>query len=416
MSLRDTVVSTAISAIESVLPEQAVREALSARPVPEQGTVVLIAVGKAAWRMADAVYKTLCSRISRGCVITKGGHSMGPIGKLEIFEAAHPVPEERNLEATRRALSMVGGLQKDDTVLFLISGGASALFELPQPGVSLNDVSEMTAQLLASGANIVEINTLRKRVSSVKAGRFALACRPASVRAIVLSDVLGDRLDSIASGPAHPDPYGREDALAVVEKYKLHLPRNVMEKLDVETPKSLDNVTTQITGSVSLLCQAANESLTRKGFSTVLLTTSLDCEAASAGSFFAAIAREAVRTRKTRTSPLAFIAGGETVVRLKGQGKGGRCQEIALSASLGLRGLEGTVLAALGSDGTDGPTDAAGGIVDGSTAKKIRLCGLNPEAMLEDNDAYNALKAAGDLFTTGPTGTNVNDLIVLAVE
>ncbi|MDR2523531.1 MAG: glycerate kinase [Synergistaceae bacterium] len=416
MTIRNTAIAVVKKAIDSVLPEQAVREALAAEPVREGGAVVLVAVGKAAWRMANAAYGLLWPRISRGCIITKDGHSMGPIGRLEIFEAAHPVLEQRNLNATRRAMSMIQGLTKKDTVLFLVSGGGSALFELPAEGVSLADLADMTSQLLACGADIVEMNTLRKRVSSVKGGRFALACVPASVRAVVLSDVLGDRLDSIASGPAHPDASTCEDAAGIVKKYKLKLPQSILEKLSVETPKRLEGVTTQITGSVPVLCQAAGELLTQKGFGVTLLTTTLDCEAAAAGAFFASLAREAVRTHKGRSSPVAFIAGGETVVRLKGKGKGGRCQEMALSAALGIRGLEGVAFAAAGSDGTDGPTDAAGGVVDGETAEKIRAQGLDPQAMLDDNDAYHALNAASALLMTGPTGTNVNDLALLLVE
>ncbi|MDR2174662.1 MAG: glycerate kinase [Synergistaceae bacterium] len=419
MSIRETVLSVVKQAIESVLPERAVREALTAAPIEAgggKGEVVLIAVGKAAWRMANAAHELLGPRVSRGCVITKEGHSMGPIGNLEIFEAAHPLLEQRNLEATGRALSMIRGLTENDVVLFLVSGGGSALFELPLEGVTLGDIAEMTSQLLACGADIVEINTLRKRVSAVKGGRFAQACLPARVRAVVLSDVLGDRLDSIASGPACPDSSTGSDALSIVRKYGLNLPRSILEKLSAETPKKLDNVVTQITGSVPVLCESARGLLAEKGCAVTLLTTTLDCEAAAAGAFFASLAREAVRTRQSRKSPAAFVAGGETVVKLRGKGKGGRCQEMALAASLGIQNLEGVVFAAAGSDGTDGPTDAAGGAVDGKTAERIRQRGLDPAAMLSDNDAYNALEAAGDLLITGPTGTNVNDLIVLAVE
>ncbi len=413
MSVREIAISVVKSAIESVLPERAVKDALTAAPI--RGSVVLIAIGKAAWRMADAAYGLLGERVARGCVITKDGHSLGTIGKLKIFEAAHPVLEARNLEATREALSMLEGLTEEDTVLFLVSGGGSALFELPLPGISLSDVADMTAQLLACGADIVEINTLRKRVSAVKGGRFARACAPAQVRAIVLSDVLGDRLDSIASGPAHPDSSTCEEALSIVRKYKLNLPPNILNKLHIETPKKLENVVSQITGSVPVLCEAARGLLAEKGYSVTVLTTTLDCEAAAAGAFFAAIARDAPRKPEMNEAPRAFIAGGETVVKLKGTGKGGRCQEMALAAALGMQGLNGVAFAAAGSDGTDGPTDAAGGVVDGQTIQRIRDKGLKAQEMLDDNDAYTALSASDDLLFTGPTGTNVNDLIVLLI-
>jgi hydroxypyruvate reductase len=338
---------------------------------------------------------------------------MGPIGTLEVHEAAHPVLERRNLDATGRVLAMTDGLSEKDTVLFLVSGGGSALFELPLPGISLSDVADMTSQLLACGADIVEINTLRKHISSVKGGRFAEKCAPARVRSVVLSDVLGDRLDSIASGPAYPDSSTTKEAAAIVRKYGLKLPQNVLDALAIETPKKLDNVVTRVTGSVPVLCESALRLLTERGFATTLLTTTLDCEAAAGGAFFAALAREAVRTQDQRSSPIAFVAGGEAVVKLKGKGKGGRCQEMALSAALGMEGLREVVFAAVGSDGTDGPTDAAGGIVDGETTQRIRAQGKDPRALLDDNDAYHALQASEDLVITGPTGTNVNDLLLL---
>ncbi|MDR1378024.1 MAG: glycerate kinase [Synergistaceae bacterium] len=428
MTIRETAISVAKSAIESVLPERAVKEALAdpmggmlggmlERTAGDEGIIVLVAIGKAAWRMANAAHELLGPKIARGCVITKDGHSMGPIGSLEIFEAAHPVLEQRNLDATRRTLEMLKGLTEKDTVLFLVSGGGSALFELPLDGVTLKDLADMTGQLLACGADIVEINTLRKRVSSVKGGRFAQACAPARVLSVVLSDVLGDRLDSIASGPAYPDSSTCADADRIMRKYGLiKLPAGILEKFSAETPKKVDNVITRITGSVPVLCESARKSLVEKGFATTLLTTTLDCEASAAGAFFAALAREAARTRQTRSAPVAYVAGGETVVKLRGKGKGGRCQEMALAAALGLRGLEGVAFVAAGSDGTDGPTDAAGGVVDGETAQKILDQGLDPRVMLDDNDAYHALKASGDLLITGPTGTNVNDLIVTLIE
>lgn len=384
--------------------------------MPESGEVILIAVGKAAWRMAQSAHGILGSRVARGCVITKDGHSMGPIGNLEIYESAHPVPEKRNLTATRRALALVDGLKKEDSVLFLVSGGGSALFELPLDGISLADTTDMTSQLLACGADIVEINTLRKRVSAVKGGRFALACMPARVRCVLLSDVPDGLADSVASGPACPDTGTREKAEAVVRRYGLMLSPSVMDALKIETPKTLSNVEMQITGSVSLLCEAALGFLAEEGFDATLLTTSLDCEAAAAGAFFSAVAREAVRRRPSRARPVAYVAGGETVVKLKGRGKGGRCQEAALAAALGIRGLSGVAFAAAGSDGTDGPTDAAGGIVDGESERRMAEKGIDARERLDENDAYRALTASGDLLITGPTGTNVNDLMLLLVE
>jgi hydroxypyruvate reductase len=290
--------------------------------------------------------------------------------------------------------------------LFLVSGGGSALFELPTEGVSLSDMADVTKQLLACGADIVEINTIRKHLSSVKGGRFAQLCAPAHVSMAVLSDVLGDRLDSIASGPAWPDNSTSEEALGIVRKYGLSLRPDLMKVLERETPKKLDNVTAIVTGSVSALCSAAMKAAEELGYSPLLLSTTLDCEAREAGAFLASVAREHAGGSK----PLAFIAGGETVVHLTGKGKGGRNQELALSAARGIAGLENVVIASVGSDGTDGPTDAAGGIVDGETESTLAGKDISISDVLRENDAYNALKAVDSLLVTGPTGTNVNDL------
>ena len=252
------------------------------------------------------------------------------------------------------------------------------------------------------------MNTLRKRLSAVKGGKFAEICAPAKVFSIVLSDVLGDPLDMIASGPAYPDSSTREQALAIIEKYQLKLSNAAMALMEQETPKALSNVQTHITGSVKQLCAAAAKTAEKLGYNPVVLTASLCCEARDAGSFLASIAQY-----HTGGQPMAFIAGGETVVHLTGKGKGGRNQELALAGAKGIAGIEKAVLFSLGSDGTDGPTDAAGGIVDGTTATKLKEKGISIDAVLQNNDAYHALQAVDGLIVTGPTGTNVNDLSVL---
>ena len=396
-------------AIDAVLPEAAVKEALQNKGLLDEarkrgGKIIIAAIGKAAWRMAKAASDMLPG--ATGAIVTKYGHSMGDIPGIEIFEAGHPVPDENTIRGTKALLKHVTGLSPKDTVLFLVSGGGSALFELPADGVSLNDMAGVTKQLLACGAGIVEINTIRKHLSSVKGGRFAKMCAPARVSMAVLSDVLGDRLDSIASGPAWPDNSTSEEALGIVRKYGLSLRPELMDVLGRETPKELDNVTAIVTGSVSALCSAAMNAAEKLGYTPLLLTTTLDCEAREAGAFLASIAREHAGDSK----PLAFIAGGETVVHLTGNGKGGRNQELALSAAHGIAGLKNVVIVSVGSDGTDGPTDAAGGIVDGVTETKLTEKGIGISSVLKDNDAYNALKAVDSLLATGPTGTNVNDL------
>ena len=294
------------------------------------------------------------------------------------------------------------------TVLFLLSGGGSALFEMPLiPGEELQDI---TKQLLASGADIVEMNTIRKRLSGVKGGRFAKRCMPAHVFSIVLSDILGDPLDMIASGPAYPDTSTCEAAAAIVEKYSLKLSEKAQELLKEETPKELTNVTTQITGSVRELCAAAAVKCGELGYKPIILTDQLCSIAREAGSFLASILK--THAGDVPREKLAYIAGGETVVQLTGKGLGGRNQELALAACTGIAGIPNAAVFSFGSDGTDGPTDAAGGYVDEDTLGELTAAGLDVFAVLKDNDAYHALKAVDGLIMTGPTGTNVNDVAV----
>ena len=394
------------AAIAAVLPDEAVRRALKGRHFP--GRVLLVAAGKAAWQMARAAVEAL-GPVDAGVVVTKYGHVQGQLPGVICYEAGHPVPDENSFRATQAALDLVAGAKETDTVLFLLSGGGSALFEKPLiPGGELQDI---TQQLLACGADIVEMNTIRKRLSAVKGGRFALACAPARVYSIVLSDILGDPLDMIASGPAVPDRSTCAQAQAIAETYGLRLSGAARACLQQETPKVLDNVETHITGSVRELCAAAAAACGQLGYQPVLLTDHLDCEAREAGRFLADIAR----THAGRGQKAAYLAGGETVVRLTGHGLGGRNQELALAAAPGLAGLPAAVFS-VGSDGTDGPTDAAGGYVDGDTAAALAARGLDAGAVLADNDAYHALQAVDGLIVTGPTGTNVNDVAVVLVR
>lgn len=395
-------------ALRAVQPDAAVRRTLESY-TSGKGRCILVAIGKAAWQMAKAAVDTL-GRVDGGIVITKYGHSKGDIPGLLCLEAGHPVPDEGSFSATEKALELTGSLSADDTVIFLISGGGSALFELPLiPG---DELAGITRQLLARGADIVEINCIRKRLSAVKGGRFALHCAPARVLSIVLSDVLGDPLDSIASGPAYPDGSDCAMARAIAEKYALELSDKARALLDVETPKSLDNVETHINGSVRELCAAAAEAASELGYEPLYLTDRLSCEAREAGRFLAAIARSHAEGGKS----LAFIAGGETVVHLTGSGLGGRNQELALAACEGIAGLNNAAVFSLGSDGTDGPTDAAGGYVDGGSLAALKSHGLELHKVLRDNDAYHALKAIGGLIITCPTGTNVNDVSIALIK
>ena len=396
----DRIVKDAIAAVQ---PDAAVQRALEKMHFP--GRVLLVAAGKAAWQMAKAASDVLKSRIEKGVVVTKYGHVMGPIANFDCFEAGHPVPDENSFKGTQAALDLVD-LSEQDTVLFLLSGGGSALFEKPLvPAAELQDI---TGQLLACGADITEINTIRKRLSQVKGGRFAQICWPARVEAVILSDILGDPLDMIASGPACPDSSTAEDAQRVAKKYGLKMSDAARALLDVETPKVLNNVRSQINGSVRELCAAAAKTCMQLGYTPVLLTDQLCCQAKEAGSFLATI----LKTHAFDGESLAFIAGGETVVKLIGKGLGGRNQELALAAAAGIAGMKNAAVFSVGSDGTDGPTDAAGGYTDGDTVAELKNYGLTVDDVLNNNDAYHALGKTGGLIMTGPTGTNVNDVAV----
>ena len=390
--------------IHAVLPDTAVARALAGVDFP--GKIYLVAIGKAAWQMARAAVDNLPRPVESGIVITKYGHIGGKIPGCQLFEAGHPVPDQNSFSATQAAVELAKSAKEGDTILFLVSGGGSALFE--QPLISGDEMQDITDQLLRSGADIVEMNTIRKRLSGVKGGRFGLICAPAQVYAIILSDILGDPLDMIASGPAVPDHSTCEDALRIAEKYQLRLSDAAMDCLHKETPKKLDNVRTVITGSVRELCHAAEQAAQSLGYTPFMLTDQLCCQAREAGSMLASILKTHVQDNRS----LAFVAGGETVVRLTGKGKGGRNQELALGAAEGISGIENAAVFSVGSDGTDGPTDAAGGYVDGNTCRKLAEAGLSAYDILGNNDAFHALEKTGGLIITGPTGTNVNDVAV----
>ena len=396
------------SAIEAVKPDEAVRRALKNTVLP--GRVYLVAVGKAAWQMAAAAVHFLEQPLQGGIVITKYGHSMGVLPGIRIFEAGHPVPDENSYRATEAVLEMTADLTEEDTVLFLLSGGGSALFEKPLVKPEL--LQQITEILLRGGAEITEINTIRKRLSGVKGGRFAAHCAPAKIEAVILSDVLGDPVDVIASGPAAADSATTADAVRIARKYGVDENPEVAKLLTVETPKEVPNVRAQIIGSVRQLCAAAEKVARELGYECVFLSDCLSGEASDTGRELA----EELRKYAGSGRKIALLAGGETVVHVKGTGLGGRNQELALAAAQVLEGIPGAALISVGSDGTDGPTDAAGGYADTDTVAQLREKGMDAQAFLENNDAYHALSAIGNLIFTGPTGTNVNDLTVGLIQ
>ena len=406
MSLRTDAKFIYENAINRSLPDSAVKNAL-AKFTPPSGKLILVAIGKAAWQMAKAAHDELGERIDRGIVITKYEHSRGPIGNFEIYEAAHPVPDEAGIRASGRALELTKELSNEDVVLFLVSGGGSALFEYVD--FPLADLSALTNQMLASGASIEEMNTVRKHLSAVKGGRFAEHIYPARVFAIVLSDVLSARVDMIASGPTVADSTTAAEAFGIVEKYAISLTQKQKALLARETPKNIENAEHIVSGSVGELCRHAADAARACGYEARIMTDCMDIEAREAGKEIGSLA---ATLACNATAPQCLIFGGETVVHLRGSGKGGRNQELALTAAKHISGIQNVAVFSVGSDGTDGPTDAAGGYVDGNTYSSIK----DYEKYLDNNDSYNALKQVDGLIITGPTGTNVNDMAVILIE
>ena len=402
--LRSDILNAAMYAIDKAKPDAAVKHALG--EIQIEGNICLVAVGKAAWQMADAAVRYLDRPIEKGIVLTKYGHIFGEIPGIICLEAGHPVPDKNSVLGTQKILEMTGDLKETDTVLFLLSGGGSALFEIPL--ISLEDLKEITDRMLRSGMSITQMNTIRKRLSAVKGGRFAQWCAPAKVETIILSDVLADAVDMIASGPTVGDSSTSTEAMEIANQYKLLISPEVIDCLKAETPKDAPNARNHMIGSVKQLCSAAEEKAKSLGYETIFLTADLCAEASRVGQDMASLLKKHANDGKK----LAFIAGGETVVHVKGKGLGGRNQELALAAAIELSGVPNVALLSVGSDGTDGPTDAAGGCVDGDTYYELNKKGISPEAFLADNDAYHALDAVDCLIKTGPTGTNVNDLIV----
>lgn len=389
--------------------------------------IVVIGGGKAAAPMAAAVEALLGERISGGLLSVKSGYTV-PLRRLELVEAGHPLPDAAGLAAAERMLELARSAGRDDLVLCLISGGGSALLPAPVPGVTLEQKVHLTDLLLRSGASIQEINTVRKHLSRLKGGWLAATASPARTAVLILSDVIGDPLDAIASGPAVPDPTTFDDALEILRRYGLEgrIPAAALDYLQrgaqgevPETPKpghpAFRRVHTVVVGSNAQAARAAVRAARGRGYHTLLLTTYLDGEAREAARVLASVALGVQEAAIPVAPPACLVAGGETTVTVRGQGKGGRCQEFALAAAAAIRGRPRTVVAAFGTDGTDGPTDAAGAVADGTTIDRAQAAGFNPARALDANDAYPLFSAVGDLLVTGPTNTNVNDLYVALV-
>ena len=390
--------------------------------------VWVVGGGKAAVAMTAALHTILGERLTGGLVVTKYGYTDRRLdaGPVDVVEAGHPLPDEAGVAGTRRMADLLTGTTGRDLVLAVISGGGSALLTLPAKGLTLTDLQKTTDLLLRSGATIVELNAVRKHLSQIKGGGLARLAGGAPVVSLILSDVVGDPLDAIASGPTAPDPTTFAGAWGVLERYDLveRLPPAVRAWLRAgldgrvpDAPKPgaawFQRVQNVIVGSNRLAAEAAVEAARAWGLNALLLSTFVEGEARQVAHVAAAFARELVSYDRPVPRPACLVWGGETTVTVRGQGKGGRNQELALSAALAMEGLPGVVLVALGTDGTDGPTDAAGAVASGETVARARALGLDPVAYLEDNDAYPFFDALGDLVRTGPTGTNVNDLLFI---
>jgi glycerate-2-kinase len=391
--------------------------------------VYVVAIGKAAGKMAEAAEEILGSRIRAGVATVPRGAPSPRLARITPVAAGHPHPDEGSLEAGKLALRVAEEARRSGCpLLALISGGGSALAEVPVPGVTLEDLRSVNDLLLRSGASITEINTVRKHLSLLKGGRLAAAAYPSPVLALVLSDVVGDKLEVIASGPTVPDPSTYEEALDILKRYNLtaSAPRTVLEVLEKgargelpETPKPGDETLSKahalLLGSNLTALKAMDAYAKKLGLNSVVLTSMLQGEAREAAKALAAIALEVKRSSIPVAPPAAVICGGETTVKVRGRGRGGRNQEFALSAALQIEGEGGIAIAAIGSDGIDGPTDAAGAIVDGFTVKKAKRLGLDPRKFLEENNSYEFFNIVGGHIKTGPTGTNVNDFYLAVV-
>ncbi len=430
-----------VAALAAVEPARAVGRFLSlegdtlrageARLALRDGAAVrLVSAGKAAASMTGAAVSLLGGRLERGVLVTKHGHLAGQAlpPAIEVFEAGHPVPDDAGRAAVARVEKLLSEGREADVVVALLSGGASALLADPAEPITLSELQATTGLLLRSGASIVELNAVRKHLSRLKGGQLARLAAPATVVSLILSDVVGDPLDVIASGPTAPDPTTFADAWSVVERRGLAgaLPASVRARLRAgaegrlpDTPKPgdplFDRVHNVLVGSNRLAALAAVGEARALGYTTLFLSTFVEGEAREVARVAAALGRGVLAHGDPVPPPACLVFGGETTVTVRGSGRGGRNQELALAAALALEGIDGISVMALATDGSDGPTDSSGAIVDGATAGAIRAAGLDPAAALAANDAYPALEAAGAQLLTGPTGTNVNDLTVVLV-
>ena len=387
----------------------------------------VIGAGKASVRMAKAVEESLSERIYSGMVIVKYGYGE-KLKKIEVYEAGHPLPDAQGLKATQKLLAFTEKINQDDLVINLISGGGSALLVAPEPGISLEDKQKLTQMMLEAGLRIDEMNTVRKHISRVKGGKLAQKIYPATLISLILSDVVGDSLEVISSGPTAPDPSTFSQTKEILSRYQLweKIPLSIKKVIEEgikgkreETPKPGDKIFARvqnlIIGSNYLSLKSACKFAQKLGFNTLILTSTIQGEVKELAKFYGSIFREVVKSGNPISPPACIIAGGEPTVKIRGDGKGGRAQELALAVAKEIDGLEGALFLSAGTDGTDGPTEAAGAVCDFNTISRARAREMDPEEYLSRNDSYHFFYPLGDLVITGPTGTNVMDIHILLV-
>jgi hydroxypyruvate reductase len=406
------------AAVAAADPERTIREHL---PKPPKGRTIVIGAGKGAAQMAAAFEKVWEGPLE-GLVVTRYGYS-APTQRIEVIEAAHPVPDKAGLEAGQRLLRQVEGLSADDLVVALVCGGGSALLPAPAGSLTLEDEIAVNEALLASGAPISVMNAIRKHVSAIKGGRLAARAHPARVVSLIVSDIPGDNPALVASGPTVPDAASRADALKAIEAYGIELPQAVMAHLnspEADAPHPDDERfarnEVKLIASAAVSLEAAAVEAKRQGIEAVILSDSIEGEAREVGSVHAAIAREIATRNRPFSKPVLLLSGGETTVTLRAKGKGGRNSEFLLSFALGIDGFDGIHALAADTDGIDGSEDNAGAFCDGETVRRMRSAGIDARALLAANNAWTAFDAVDDLFVPGPTGTNVNDLRAILVR
>jgi hydroxypyruvate reductase len=394
----------------------------------EYKRIYVIGAGKASAAMARPVEEQMGDRITGGIIQVKYGHSV-PLSRIQVREAGHPIPDENGLSGSLAILDLLENTKKNDLVLFLISGGGSALLPMPAPGLTLEDKQTTTKLMLDSGARIHEMNAVRKHISGIKGGRLAQRAFPSTLISLILSDVIGDSLDIIASGPTVADTSTFKDCLQILEKYGLRnkIPSSVLELIEKgmrgeaeETPKKGDpvfqNTQNVIIGSNIIAAKAAEEKAKELGYNATILSTTIDGETKEAAKDHATLAKMILESGTPVEKPACVVSGGETTVTIRGNGLGGRNQEFVLAAALQIEGLENVVILSCGTDGTDGPTDAAGAVADGRTVQRAKALGIDAEGYLRENDSYHFFEPLNDLIITGPTFTNVMDLRLVMVD